>query len=146
MFDVQITIPTEADIRQLDEWRRNFAAADLELPEGWDGEGVATAVAVDKQGGLIGSLTGTLANSFILDPFIINPDVPRNKKFSALFALANALEYQARMNGAVVSFVAIPNLLPEYQELMPKLGFEETVQHCRVYRRSYRRTIRPIQA
>src|SRR5438477_3709171 len=105
MFDAQVTIPTDADIKQLEQWRREFAAADLELPEGYSGDGIATAIAVDRKGGLLGSLTAEIITAVSLDPLIRNPAAGRTETLAGLFALTNALEYQAKMNGAVASFI-----------------------------------------
>jgi hypothetical protein len=138
MFATQVSIPTDADIAQLETWRRQFVAAELELPEGYVNEGVATAVARTQDGRLLGSLTGTLVTGFSLDPLLLRPGTEHKEALAGLFALTNTLEYQAQLNGAAASLVAIPDLLPAYQHLIKKCGFKQTAEFCKIYRRSYR--------
>lgn len=135
MFDAQVMTPTAEDIEQIEEWRKQFAEADLQIPNGYDGPGSATVVAV-KDGKLLGSLTGTMILAVSLDPLVRNPEAGRLESLAALFAMCNSLEYQASLNGAVDAYIAIPNLLPEYQKLVvEKCGFEETATFCKIYRR-----------
>ena len=139
MFDEEVTIPNDADIAQLEKWRKEFGAADLELPEGYVNDGVATAVSVDKNGKLLGSLTCSIVLAASLDPLLLDPLANRTTKFGGVFTLTKALEYQARIAGAAAAFIAIPNLLPDYQEFVRKFGYEETAQNCKVFRHSFRR-------
>ena len=139
MFDSEITIPNDADIRQLEQWRKEFAAADLELPEGYNGDGVATAIAVGKDGQLLGSLTGSIVYAVSLDPLILNPRAGRTEALAGLFALTRSLEYQAKLNGVAASFIAVPDSLPMYQELVKKCGFTPTAELCKIYRHSFKR-------
>lgn len=139
MFSTQVTIPTDEDIRQLERWRLLFAEADLELPENYASDGVATAVAKTKEGKLIGSLTASIILAVSLDPLIRNPEIPRTEMLAGLFALTRALEYQAKLNGAAAAFIAVPNLLPEYQKLVVKCGFEPTAENCKLFRHSLNR-------
>src|SRR5690242_3521379 len=99
MFDSEITVPNENDIKLLEQWRKQFAAADLELPEGYNGDGVATAIAVGKDGKLLGSLTASIVYAVSLDPLILNPGAGRAEALAGLFALTRSLEYQAKING-----------------------------------------------
>lgn len=137
MLNVDIDIPTTEDISLLEKWRREFATADLELPEGYVNTGIATAVARDDKGGLIGSLTASIIVAASLDPLLLNPAADRTAKFASTFALERALAYQARLNGAAAGFIAVPNLLPEYQRFVCRFGYEETAQCCKLYRRSF---------
>ena len=139
MFDSEITVPHDSDIRQLEQWRKEFAAADLELPEGYNGDGVATAIAVGKNGKLLGSLTASIVYAVSLDPHIRNPNASRTEMLAGLFALTRALEYQAKLNGVAASFIAVPESLPEYQELVKKCGFEPTAEACKLFRHSFKR-------
>ena len=139
MLDVSVQIPTANDIEQLERWRQDFAAADLELPEGYANDGVATAVARNKKGDLIGSLTAEIITAVSLDPWLGNPNAGRHERLTGLFTLTRALEYQAKINGAVAAFIAVPDTLKEYQQLVQRFGFEETAQHCRLYRHSFRK-------
>lgn len=146
MLNVDIDIPIQQDIAQLEEWRRRFATADLELPEGYAGDGVATAVALDTEGKLIGSLTASIIIAASLDPLLLNPDADHTSKFASTFALERAMAWQAKMNGAAAGFVAIPNLLPDYQKFIERFGYVETAQHCKVYRRSFLRKPSPTKS
>jgi hypothetical protein len=137
MFDPEVTVPTDADILQLEKWRKDFVAVDLELPYGYSGDGIATAIAVDSHGKLLGSLTASLVYAVSLDPLIRNPDAGRTEVLAGLFALTRSLEYQAKLNGAAASFISIPNCLPIYQNLVQKCGFKE-VAWDKVYRHSFR--------
>src|SRR6267142_6924399 len=137
MFDAEITTPHDDDIRQLEAWRKEYVAADLELPEGYTGDGIATAIAVSKEGKLLGSLTASIIYAVSLDPLIRNPHAGRGETLAGLFALTRALEYQAKLNGIVASFIAIPNSLPEYKELVVKCGFAPTAELCKLYRHSF---------
>lgn len=137
MFDIQVGVPKDEDFELLERWRRDFSAASLELPEGYASDGVATAVARRADSTLIGSLTASICTAVSLDPLLRNPDAGRKEVFAGLFALTRTLEYQAQLNGARSAYVAIPNLLGEYQELIQKCGFKETAQHCRIFRHSF---------
>lgn len=139
MLNVDITVPTPDDIKLLEQWRRDFAAADLETPEGYASDGVATAVAVDKRGALIGSLTASIIMAASLDPLLLKPGATHVERFAATYALTKAMEYQARVGGAAASFIAIPDLLPDYQQFVQRFGYTETAQHCRLYRHSFKR-------
>jgi len=138
MFDVRVAVPKEEDFEQIERWRREFAEGTLEVPNGYGGDGVATAVGLSKDGTLLGSLTATIITAVSLDPLIRNPEANRKQVFAALFALTGALEYQAQLNGARDAYIAVPDALPEYQELVKHCGFEETAQNCKLYRRSLR--------
>jgi hypothetical protein len=139
VFDSEITIPNDDDILQLEKWRKEFAAADLELPEGYNGDGVATAIAVGRDGKLLGSLTASIVYAVSLDPLIRNPNASHTETLAGLFALTRALEYQAKLNGVAASFIAVPDSLPEYQKLVQKCGFSPTAESCKIYRHSFKR-------
>jgi len=138
MFDVQVAVPRETDFEQIEKWRREFAEGQLEVPNGYGGEGVATVIGLSRDGKLLGSLTATIITAVSLDPLIKNPSANRKEVFAALFAMTRALEYQAQLNGARDAYIAIPDALPEYQELVQRCGFEETAQRCRLYRHPLR--------
>jgi len=139
MFDAEVTTPNPEDLKLLEQWRREFVAADLELPEGYTGDGIATAIAVGKNGTLLGSLTASIVYAVSLDPLIRNPSAGRGEVLAGLFALTRALEYQAKLNGVVASYIAVPNSLPIYKELVKKCGFEPTAESCTLYRHSFRK-------
>jgi hypothetical protein len=136
MFDSQVKTMIAEDEPILESWRKAFPEADLEMPNGYAGPGVATAVSIAKDGRLLGSLTGTMILAVSLDPYLKNPEAGRLESLASLYSLCDSMEYQASLNGAIDAYVAIPNLLPEYQKLIvEKCGFEETAQTCRIYRR-----------
>ena len=139
MLDVDIDIPTPEDIAQLERWRQSFAAADLELPEDYASTGVATAVARDTEGKLLGSLTTSIILAASLDPLLLRPDAPRASRFAGTWALTKTMEYQAKLNGAAAGFIAVPNLLTDYKEFVKRFGYEVTAQNCTLYRKSFRR-------
>lgn len=140
MFDVSVEVPRDDDFAQLEKWRKEFATADLELPEGYAGNGVATAVTRRADGSLLNSLTGSIILAVSLDPYLQSPDAGRLEALAGLFAITRTIEWQAQLNGAAAAFIAVPNLLPNYQSLVKKCGYSETAQNCKLYRHSFRST------
>lgn len=133
-YDLDVGPPTAREMLQLEQWRKDFPAADLEIPSG---PGTATAVARRADGTLIESLSASIITAVSLDPLLRDPQAGKREVLQGLLALTTSLEYQAKCNGAAASFIAIPNLLPEYQSLMSQFRFSETAQNCKVYRRLY---------
>lgn len=121
------------DVEPLDQLRRRYLEAWLELPHGFDGiPGVETAVA-EKHGKIIGSLTGTMAAVF--DPFIHDPEASGPEIFSAVLALERVLAYNAQVGGAVDAYIAIPKSATKYIEMVERCGYTQTLQDCVVLRR-----------
>lgn len=139
MLDTQVQVPIDSDIALLEQWRWEFQDGLLELPNGYAADGVGTAVALSRNGKLLGSLTATIIQAVSLDPLIRNPQAGRHEMLAGLFALTRTLEYQAQLNGARDAYIAVPNVMSEYKELVKKCGFEETAQDCTLFRHSLRR-------
>ena len=132
MFDIGLRPFKESDLEQLEAWRVLFQEGKLELPHGYEGTNVETAVALRGDGSTLGALTATLICA--LDPYIKNPNATRTELLQSLFALCRAQEYAAQRFGARESYIAVPNDLPEYQEIVKRCGFVETATNCRIYR------------
>lgn len=126
----------EKDRKQLEKFRRKYEPADLEIPHGFmmQGENVETVVSFKEGKLLVGSLTGEIA--VVCDPAIMNPDATPLEKMQALLKMEEVLTYLGRKIGAVTAYIAIPNELKDsYGKIVEKVGYEETVQNCTVYRR-----------
>ena len=130
--DINIRPVRTEDLALLDRWRRQYPDAFLEIPKGVKAEGVETAVA-EKNGQLLGSLTGTLA--IVCDPFIRNPEARGVDVFGAVYMLERALTYRAQGAGAVDSYIAIPEQLHDYKEIVKRSGYIETCARCTIFRR-----------
>lgn len=128
---------TPKDAELLDKWRREYPDADLEIVHGFISDGVETAVA-EKYGQLAMSLTAVQA--VVFDPLIQNPNkiLSGPEMITAITMMERVLAYKAQASGAVDGYVAVPNVLPEYQKMVMKCGYEPTVQYCTVYRRAFR--------
>lgn len=132
MLDITVRPGTEADLEQLEKWRSEFQDGLLEVPNGYEGNGLETAVAEARDGRILGSLTATSIVS--LDPYIRNPHAGKAELLQSLFALCRALEYRAKRAGLVESYIAVPNLLEDYQSVVKRCGFQETAENCKIYR------------
>lgn len=129
---INVRPPESRDLHQLEAWRRQYFAGDLELPKGWFGKGVETAVA-EKDGLLLGSLTATRA--IVLDPLISNPVANGLDMVSGILLLERALTYVAQCGGAIDSYIAVPSQLTEYHKIVENAGYVRTVEFCHVFRR-----------
>lgn len=133
MNDIHLRpITTQEDADFLDSLRWMYKDADLEIPKGYMGEGVHTAIA--QRGPVIVSSL-TMTNAVILDPLINNPNCTPLELQKALIKLEAALSYAARVRGAVDAYIAIPNQLREYMKIVEKTGYQRTVENCTVFRR-----------
>lgn len=134
------------DKELLDKIRFGYFEADLELPKGYVAPGVRTAVAEktldDGTRQFVAALTGTLA--VILDPFIKNPEAERLDVMEALIKLEAVVSYMGAQSNAVDAYIAIPDNLPEYQALVQKYGYQQTVENCTVYRRPINADTEPL--
>lgn len=137
----------EQDRPFLEQGIEQFKDAELELPFGFMAPQVETAVVVKgkniNEALPLLSLTGTLA--VVLDPALKVPGMGTPEEY--LFALIKAeaiLTYMAQKElGARESYVAIARGVDEESQkaadgfirILQRLGYEETVQNCRVFRR-----------
>lgn len=122
------------DVDTFEGFRREYLDGDLELPKGWGGAGWESAVAEGAGGHQIASLTGTL--SLVLDPLVRNPRIRSGPELVAsIYALERTLAYRGQQLGAVDAYIAIPDHLTEYHEIVRKAGYVDTLAHCKVFRR-----------
>lgn len=133
LFETSIRPALQRDYQLLETWRKAYSKGSLELPHGYTGPSVDTVVAVDGQGQLMASLTGTLVLS--LDPLIRNPLTPGPESLVALHALTRHLECNALSAGCRESFIAVPADEEKYMRIVERCGFVETAQSCKIYRR-----------
>ena len=124
---------SQGDIRLLDQWRRAYKDAFLELPKDFNSEGVKS-VGLHEDHRLFGSLTGIRA--LVIDPFIHNPSYDQGAKIIYGLVKADAvLTHWGQEGGAVDSYIAIPNQLPDYIRLLGHYGYKPTCQNCTILRR-----------
>jgi len=128
----------------LEEWRHEYRPADLEIPHGYFGNGVETAVVdIPISGEIMSSLTGTKA--IILDPLIRNPNITNSAEMvAAILLLERTLSYLGTQSGAVDSYIAIPNQLTDYKKTVQSVGYVETCENCTIYRRPLRPDTVPL--
>lgn len=133
IFGITLRPFTKEDEEILEPNRKAFVGGSLEIPNGYEGENVETVTILNGEGRIIGSLTGTII--IALDPFIKVQGTGRTESLQGLFAACRALEYRGAKHGAREAYIAVPDSLPEYQELVKRVGFQETAQNCKIYRR-----------
>lgn len=134
--DVRVRAVLANDEPRLRLWADDSLVAGeafLDLPHGFVNRSVETAVAESGTSELICSVTGSLG--VILDPLIKNPEASSGEVMKGLLLAARSLEFWATTLGALDSFIAIPNSMPEYQELVKKCGYEEMGDGCRIFTR-----------
>lgn len=123
----------ESDVEQLDKWRWQYTDADLEVVHGWQAPGVETAVA-EKAGKIVGSLTAVSA--VVIDPFVHDPDAYETDIYAAVVMLERTLAYRAQQTGAVDAYIAVPEQLKDYIEIVKRSGYEITCERCVILRRA----------
>ena len=117
----------EGDRPLLEQWRKDYAIADLELPHGYMGQRTETCVC-EKDGKVVLALTGTQVVS--LDPLLRDPNADDRVVAKALEIAEEALTYLAVRGGCVDAYVAIPESLVRYIPFLQKRGYNITAQHC----------------
>jgi hypothetical protein len=125
----------EDDIEQLDKWRWCYTDADLEVVHGWRAKGVETAVA-EKGGNLVGSLTGKVAVVAVIDPFIHDPDAKGPDIYAAVVGMERILAYEGAAAGALEAYIAVPEQLVDYIDIVQRAGYEKTAEKCVILRRN----------
>jgi hypothetical protein len=127
----------EEDKEQLEQWRQDYAPADLELPHGYanPGESTETIVITRDDASRILSLTGTLILG--LDPLLRDSEATGPEVAKALEMAEAVLTFLGVKAGAVDAFIAVPESLKEYITFLtnPKRGYEVTAQHCVILRK-----------
>lgn len=136
MFDAYHRPLRREDVEQLEQWRTAYPHGSLELPHGYFGPAIDSVALCAGSGELIGSLTASVVVS--LDPLIHNPDAKHGDIFASLFAAERDMERRAREHGARSVFIAVPDGETSYHGIVKKVGFEQTVQFCKVYSRHLR--------
>lgn len=141
--DISVHRLRDTEVETLEEWRHEYQPADLEIPHGYSGQGVETAVAETREGIILASMTGIKA--VILDPLIRNPRVTNGAEMvSAILMLERTLSYLGEQGGAVDSYVAIPNQLADYKKIVESVGYVATCENCTIYRRPLRPDTVPL--
>jgi len=141
--DISVHRIREEEVETIDAWRYEYLPADLEIPHGYGGQGVETAVAETREGTTLAAMTGIKA--VILDPLIRNPRIQNGAEMvSAILMLERTLSYLGEQGGAVDSYIAIPNQLEDYKKIVESVGYVETCENCTIYRRPLRPDTVPL--
>ena len=127
------------DIEQLELFRGNYFDADVEIPFGYSGVGIETAVA-EKNGRIVGAVTASVGITF---DFIHDSAASGTDVFSAVFMLERALALTAQKASVATAYVAIPSHLEKYIDIVKRCGYTEEFQHCVVLRRALRQETMP---
>jgi hypothetical protein len=139
--DISIRPIKASDAVKLEHWRRAYWEGDLEIPFGYAGDGVETAVA-ERDGEILNALVAKKA--VVLDPLIMNPDADHVSAVAGLYLLERALSYSGQLGGAIEAYIAIPTQLKAYHKIVEKAGYVRTVENCVVYRRPLKPEIMPL--
>lgn len=139
MKNISIRPLRAEDIKQLELFRGNYLDADIEIPFGYAGQGVETAIA-EKDGKIIGAVTASAAVTF---DFIHDGEAAGTDVFPAVFMLERALALTAQKAGIATAYVAIPAHLTKYIEMVKRSGYTEEFQDCVVLRRALRQETVP---
>jgi hypothetical protein len=134
MKDISIRPLRAEDIEQLELFRNGYQDADVEIPWGYSGQGIETAVA-DKDGKIVGAVIGSAAITF---DFVHDPAAAGTDVFPAVFLLERALALTAQKAGIPTAYVAIPSHLTAYIEMVKRCGYTDEFQQCTVLRRPLR--------
>jgi hypothetical protein len=139
MKDLSLRPLRAEDIKQLELFRGNYNDADIEIPFGYSGQGIETAIA-EKNGQIVGAVTASAAVTF---DFIHDNDAAGTDVFPAVFMLERALALTANKAGIATAYVAIPSHLTKYIDMVKRCGYTEEFQHCVVLRRALRQETVP---
>ena len=139
MSQISIRPFQKTDTEQLELFRTGYYEADVEVPFGYAGQGIETAIA-EKNGKIIGAVTASSAVTFdfIHDSVASGADI-----FSAVFMLERALALTAQKAGIATAYVAIPAHLTSYIDMVKRCGYTEEFQNCVVLRRALRQETMP---
>lgn len=141
--DISVHRLRDAEVEILEEWRHEYKSADLEIPHGYAGAGIETAVAETKDGVVLASMTGIKA--VILDPLIRNSRITNGAQMvSSILMLERTLSYLGEQGGAVDAYIAVPNQLADYKKIVESVGYVETCENCTIYRRPLRPDTVPL--
>jgi hypothetical protein len=132
--DISLRPFQKEDTKQLELFRTGYYEADVEVPFGYSGQGIETAVA-EKNGKIVGAVTGSAAITY---DFIHDSRASGTDIFSAVFMLERALSLTAQKAGIATAYVAIPAHLTGYIDMVKRCGYTEEFQNCVVLRRALR--------
>lgn len=139
--DINIRPVRPTDIALLEKLRREYWDADLELPKGYVSEGIETLVS-EKHGKLICSATGTLA--ILIDPLIKDASASGVDLVSSIYSLERSLACLGQRSGAVDAYIAVPVQATAYHRIVEKAGYQQTCEHCLIFRRPLRPDTQPL--
>jgi hypothetical protein len=131
-FNIAVRQFRDEDAEDLDKWRQTDPSVLLEVPHGYMGTHVETAV-VEKDGEKLLSLTGTIAAIF--DPLIKNPDASRLDIMEALIKAEAALAYVASKVGAQDAYISIPEEQVAYRRIVERYGYTRILEGCAIYKK-----------
>ena len=122
---------------QLEQWRTEFPHAELDLPSGYSGPATVTLVA-EYDGELVQSMTASIV--MVIEAIIKNPLTSPLVSAEAAQRLEECLAEHAALNGAVDSYIAVPDneAMAEFHRVVKRRGYEPTAQGCTIYRRPLR--------
>ena len=125
---------------QLEQWRQSFEHAELDLPSGYSGPATVTIVA-EYNGQLVESMTASIV--MVIEAIIKNPAATPSVLAEAAQRLEEYLSGHAALNGAVDSYIAVPDndAMVEFHRVVRRRGYEPTAQGCTIYRRPLRAAI-----
>lgn len=135
MKNISIRPYRAEDKDQLEQYRRAYLDADIEIPFGYTGTGIETAIA-EKDGKIVGAVTASAAVTF---DFVHDEEAAGTDVFPAVFMLERALALISQKAGIPTAYVAIPSHLTEYIEMVKRCGYSDEFQQCTVLRRPLRR-------
>src|SRR5579864_1353827 len=121
----------DEDAEQLELFRTGYFNADIEIPFGYCGQGVETAVA-EKNGKIVGAVTASAAVTF---DFVHDETAGGTDVFAAVLMLERALALTSRKAGIPTAYVAIPSHLTKYIDMVKRCGYTDEFQNCVVLRR-----------
>lgn len=132
--NIHIRKMNSEDKTKLEQWRKNYSPADLELPHGYERPGVETAVA-EYGGELLASLTLSMAAVF--NPLVKSPDAEKHgaSTITAIIMLERALAHLASRQNIVTGYITVPNNLKDYQAIVERAGYERVLENCSIFRR-----------
>lgn len=132
MREIKVRPFRDEDAAEFDDWRKSDPSVLLEVPHGYMGEHVETAVAENNEEKIL-SVTGTIAA--ILDPLIKNPKASPIDIMAALLKVEAVLAYNASKVGAQDIYISIPEEQTGYRRIVEKCGYTRILEGCAVYKK-----------
>lgn len=130
MKNLLVRPPRQEDIELLELWRAKAEHADLQVPHGYEGSGVETAIVEDRDNSKV-NLGLTYRLVLAIDPLIRNPESSAAEISESLKAAERSVIYHTSRSVAIVdAFLQVPNDMPEYIELLEKRGYVRLDPEC----------------